>query len=223
VGEVMRYWPGQYVTLGDERSGAPPRCYSIANAPRADGEIALLVTRVADGRTSCWAHDVLRDGDVVDVSGPYGTFVGDPLVASPVLCMASGSGLAPILALNEAALLRGYRNPVTMMFSARTSADLFDEGLMRYWETRHRNFSWKPTLTRETREGFLSGRIPAVLPQVFSDLSKHRIFIAGNPDFVVACAAAAKALGAREDMTYTEGYFAQAQPQTAPASHLVSG
>lgn len=222
VGQVMRYWPGQYVTLGDERAGAPARCYSIANAPRPDGEIVLQITRVEDGRTSRWVHDSLTLGDVVKLSGPYGTFIGDLSVDSPVLCLASGSGLAPILALTEAALRRGYRKPVTLMFSARTAADLYESGMMKYWETKHRNFSYKPSLTREHCDGMLHGRLPTVIDQVFKDLSQHSIFIAGNPDFVSACVTAVNTLGAREEMIHTEGYFGQAQPETAPASHLMA-
>lgn len=222
VGQPMRFWPGQYVTLGDERAGAPARCYSIANAPRPDGEIVLQITRVADGKTSLWIHDQVKIGDVVKMSGPYGTFIGDLSVDSPVLCLASGSGLAPILSLTEAALRRGYRKPVTLMFSARTAEDIYDLGMMRYWETRHRNFSYKPTLTREQRDGYLHGRIPAVLPECFKDLSQHSVFIAGNPEFVNACVTAVSALGAQSDMIHTEGYFDQAQPETAPASQMLS-
>lgn len=222
VGQPMRFWPGQYVTLGDERAGAPARCYSIANAPRPDGEIVLQITRVADGKTSLWIHDQVKIGDVVKMSGPYGTFIGDLSVDSPVLCLASGSGLAPILSLTEAALRRGYRKPVTLMFSARTAEDIYDLGMMRYWETRHRNFSYKPTLTREQRDGYLHGRIPAVLPECFKELSQHSVFIAGNPEFVNACVTAVTALGAQSDMIHTEGYFDQAQPETAPASQMLS-
>lgn len=221
VGPAMRYWPGQYVTLGDDKAGAPPRCYSIANAPRPDGEIVLQITRVDEGQTSRWVHDNIGLGDVVKLSGPYGTFIGDPAVESPVLCMAAGSGLAPILSLAEAALRRGYRKPVTLMFSARRAEDLYDSGLMRYWETKHRNFTYKPSLTRETAPGCLSGRLPVVLPTEFKDLSQHSVFVAGAPDFVSACVEAAKALGARSEMIHTEGYFGQAQPETAPSSHLI--
>ena len=221
VGQPMRYWPGQYITIGDDRAGAPPRCYSIANAPRPDGEITLQVTRLEDGTTSRWMHDQVKIGDVVKISGPYGTFIGDPSVDSPVLCLAAGSGLAPILSLAEAALRRGYRKPVTLMFSARGREDLYDLGLMRYWETRHRNFTYKPTLTGEAAEGLLHGRIPALLPAQFSNLATHSVFVAGNPAFVADCVAAVKALGARDEMIHTEGYFGQAQPTTAPQSHLM--
>ena len=221
VGQVMRYWPGQYVTVGDERAGAPPRCYSIANAPRADGEIMLQVTRLDEGTTSRWMHDDVNIGDLVKISGPYGTFIGDPSVDSPVLCIAAGSGLAPILSLAEAALRRGYRKPVTLLFSARTASDLYDFGLMKYWEIKHRNFTYKPTLTREQQEGMLHGRIPEILPGQFKDLSSHSIFVAGSPEFVGDCVAAVKALGARDELIHTEGYFGQAQPTTAPDSQMM--
>jgi len=87
IDKAMRYWPGQYVLLGDAAAGVAPRCYSIANAPRPDGEITLLVSRVPDGHTSGWVHAELRPGARVSVDGPYGTFVGDPATDTPVLCL----------------------------------------------------------------------------------------------------------------------------------------
>ena len=74
----MDYRPGEYVLLEDSMRQIPPRSYSIANAPRPDGLISLLITRVAAGTTSVWVHDQLRRGDEVTVTGPYGTFVADP-------------------------------------------------------------------------------------------------------------------------------------------------
>ena len=108
VGQPIRYWPGQYVTLGDPRAQIPARAYSISNAPRPDGELVLQVARADAGITSQWVHDTLQIGDNIKVSGAYGTFIGDPSVDTPVLCLAAGTGLAPILALAEAALRRGF-------------------------------------------------------------------------------------------------------------------
>lgn len=222
IGQAMRYWPGQYVTLGDAPNNAPERCYSIANAPRQDGEILLQIALVADGKTSNWVHNNLNVGDMVKINGPYGTFIGDPATNTPVLCLAAGSGLAPILSLTEAALRRGFRKPVTLIFSARTEADLYEKGLMSYWEAKHRNFNYEPTLTYESNPAYLSGLVPEVLAKKFQDLSQHSIFIAGSPSFVEACITAAKKLGATDEQIFTEGYFDQAPPKTAPASHLIS-
>ncbi|CDM22980.1 2Fe-2S iron-sulfur cluster-binding protein [Castellaniella defragrans] len=207
VGQPIRYWPGQYVTLGDERSGIPRRAYSIANAPRPDGEIILQVARADDGVTSSWIHDTLKVGDSVKLNGAYGTFTGDPSAETPVLCLAAGTGLAPIMDLAEAALGRGYRKRVDMIFSARTEADVYGQGMMAWWRTKHRNFDYKITLTRERKEGYLHGRITSILPGLYPDLSAHSVFIAGGTAFVDDCVAAVKALGAQDRLIHKEGFF----------------
>ncbi len=219
VGEALRYWPGQYVMVGDARAGAPPRPYSIANAPRNDGELTLLVGRIPDGQTSGWIHDHVSVGDRVTIAGPYGTFIGDPGTDTPVLCLAAGSGLAPILALTDAALRRGFDRPVTILFSARSADEVFDEGLVAWWTAKHRRFRFLTTFTGDDPpEGAKhTGRIPAILGDVIGDLSGHSVFIAGGPSFVDDCSAAARALGVDPDRLHVEGYHPQAAAETPSA------
>lgn len=207
VGAPLRYWPGQYVMLGDERNGVTPKPYSIANAPRTDGDLVLLVSRAPDGHTSSWIHDEVDAGARVTIAGPYGTFIGDPGTETPVLCLASGSGLAPILALTDAALRRGFDKPVTIVYSARSPADVFDEGLMAWWTAKHRRFRFVVTYTGDdVPHGALAGRIPTILHTVAADLSGTSVYIAGNPDFVDDCATAAVRLGAADDRLHVERY-----------------
>ena len=222
LGENLRFWPGQYVMLGDERAGAPLRSYSIANAPRPDGEILLLITKVEGGRTSAWVHDTLAVGDQLLLHGPYGTFVGDPSVETPVLCLASGSGLAPILGLADGALRRGFKWGTTLIFSARTQDDVFHQGLMAWWGRKHRTFRNIVTYTgSQPPEGAeFTGRIPAMLGQLFPTLEKHSIFIAGNPEFVEACKVACLQLGAKPDFVHVEGYFPHWPAEVPPAERL---
>ena len=221
VGQPIRYWPGQYVTVGDPRAGVPARAYSISNTPRPDGELVLQVARADGGVTSAWIHDQLGVGESIKISGPYGTFIGDPAVDTPVLCLAAGTGLAPILALTEAALRRGFRKPVMLLLSARTREDAYAQGLLAWWRTKHRNFDYRVTLTREQVDGFLHGRVDDVLPKLLPNLAQHTVFAAGSPEFTAACVQTAKALGAGADMIYTEGFFAMQQPTVADHEHLL--
>ena len=211
LGAAMRYWPGQYVLLSDWDETRTPRAYSIANAPRIDGEISLQVSRVMDGDTSCWIHDRLQIGERVRVSGPYGSFIGDPSAETPVLCLAAGSGLAPIMALAEAALGRGYRQPVTLLFSARRPEDVYDQGRLALWQAKYRNFRFVHTLTGAAEQD-RGRRIPALLPEMFPDLSEYSVFVAGSPDFVEDCVAAVRSLGAREELIHGEGFHRQQTP-----------
>lgn len=221
VGEPIRFWPGQYVSLTDTNRSVTPRSYSIANAPRPDGEIILQITRVPEGKTSNWVHDAVHPGTMVNLSGPYGTFIGDPSTDAPVLCLAAGTGLAPIMGLADAALRRGFNKPVHLVFSARKEEDVYCRGQLELWNVRHRRFKFIPTLTQETKEGYQSGRIPTILKDLYPDLSKHALYIAGSPEFVDACIEAAKALGAQDEMIHTEGFFDQAPPVTPDSDRLV--
>ncbi len=209
VAEAVRYWPGQYVRIGDAALEVPQRSYSMATPPGDHGELRLHVTRMDGGRTSAWLHG-LRTGETVLVSGAYGTFVGDPTAQRPVVCLAAGSGLAPILALTEAALRRGFAEPVTLVFSARTEADRYDEGLLAYWAIRYPNFRWVTTLTRERIPGRQHGRIGRVLPEIVPSLVGHGVYIAGDPAFVEAAVTAARELGADAALIHTEGFHGQA-------------
>ena len=225
VGQPIRYWPGQYVTIGDESAGIAPKAYSIANASHPDGELVLQVSRAEGGITSQWIHDQLQVGQTVKVSGAFGTFIGDPSVDTPVLCLAAGTGLAPILALTEAALRRGFTKPVTIFYSAKTQHDVYGEGLMAWWRSRHANFNCLITLTQSKesslKDNFLRGRIPELLAQYFPDLNTTTIFAAGGPDFVEACVAKAKTLGATPERIHTEGFFAHQQPVLPDADQLL--
>ncbi|MGH2884671.1 MAG: FAD-binding oxidoreductase [Solirubrobacteraceae bacterium] len=212
-GEILEYLPGEYVLLEDDLHEVPPRSYSVANAARPGGTISLLVTRVADGATSRWVHERLRVGDTVRLSGPYGTFVDHPGSTAPALYLAAGSGLAPIRALLEAELRSGARSPLMLIFSARTEADVIDRARFERWQAERHRFWFIRTLTRGPGPP-PRGRIPALLPALHADLSDHDVFIAGAPGFVMACAAAADALGARRERIHTEVFFVEPQPWT---------
>lgn len=210
----IRYVPGQYVLLGDLDYRVPVRSYSIANAPRADGSISLLVTEIAAGETSGWVHRRLRVGDRVLVSGPYGTFVAEPDSTDPVLLLAGGSGLAPVRALAEAAVASGSPAEQTLVFSARTEADLIEPELFARWQRERPGFRFLRTLTRADGPPPL-GRIPALLPELYPDLGDHDVFIAGAPGFVDACAVAARACSVRPGRLHTEAFFEEPRPWQA--------
>lgn len=208
LGRPMRFWPGQYVQL--QSSTVPTRCYSIANIPNQDGEIVLHITKAPKGKCSTWVHEDLQEGDVLTLNGPYGTFIGDPSAETPVLCLAAGSGLAPIMSLASGAMLRGgFKYPATVLFSARTKNDLYEQGWFKYLGYRFRNFDFKYTLTGEKQDGQLNGRITEVLPELYPDLSGFSLYIAGSTDFVDACVSKVKELGAKDELIHTEGFTNQ--------------
>ena len=210
LGKPIRFWPGQYAMIGDDSLGHPLRPYSIANAPKHNGELSFFITKEEKGKTSPWIHDGISIGDHIKVNAPYGTFLGDPSVNTPILCLASGSGLAPILSLLNAYLNRGNKNHVTLLFSAKKHEDLLHFGKIKYLESKYVNFKFKYTLTQESnKENGLEGRINKVLPNILPNLNNYSIYIAGSIPFVSSCKKTIDSLGAQEELIHMEEYFAQ--------------
>ncbi|WP_338751709.1 FAD-binding oxidoreductase [Janibacter alittae] len=218
LADRIDFAPGQYVLLQDEERLVPVRSYSVANAPREDGTLDILVTAVPGGATSTWLARDAAIGDRLLASGPYGTFVADPDHAGPTLYLAGGSGLAPALALIEAAVRDGGADdPMrrhTLVFSGRTAEDVIDHERLTRLAAEHPGLDYVRTLTRVPEGGAPPplGRVPALLPSLVDDLAEHAVHVSGAPGFVDACTRAAQDLGARPGRLHTEEFYAEPIP-----------
>lgn len=107
--------PGQYLTFQLRIPGQPQplfRCYSISDAPRANAyrcTIKKVTTSghraaTATGRASTYFHDVVKEGDLLDVKAPRGSFVLDLAQSRPVVLLGAGIGITPLLSMLNAAL-----------------------------------------------------------------------------------------------------------------------
>lgn len=207
VGTPMHHRPGQYALVGSLGANVPERAYSIANAPRPDGRVRLLVTRHRGGATSGWIHDELSRGDEVTLTGPGGALVADPALHGPVLLLAAGCGVAPVSAIAETLLAEQPDRPVTLHFSGRTSAHVLQRARFESMARRHPQFTYLVTLTRDHTLAW-PRRVPEVLGRMTTgDLSGWEVFIAGNESFVRDCRAEALRLGAAPTSVHTEEFL----------------
>jgi ferredoxin-NADP reductase len=112
---------GQHVdvrlTAGDGYQAQ--RSYSIASAP--DGtRIELTVVRIEDGEVSPYLADELRPGDRIELRGPVGGyFVWEPSQGGPLLLVAGGSGIAPLMAMIRLRVAAGSDVDTRLLFSSR--------------------------------------------------------------------------------------------------------
>ena len=112
----LPFLPGQYARIGVPGAGAE-RAFSFSRRDRAEFHACLL----PDGLMSNYLAARAKPGDRLDLSGPYGGFfLREPV--RPVLMVAGGTGLAPILAMLEA--LEG-RQPAAVLFGAASAGRLF--------------------------------------------------------------------------------------------------
>ena len=98
------------------------RSYSIASPPEAGNEIQLTVERLPDGEVSSYLVDELRPGDQFELRGPIGGyFVWDGSAASPLLLVAGGSGIVPLMAMLRHRAAIGSEVPARLLLSSRTA------------------------------------------------------------------------------------------------------
>jgi ferredoxin-NADP reductase len=211
VGDWPGHRAGQHldVRLTAEDGYQAERSYSIASAP-GDG-VAITVERLDDGEVSPYLVDEAREGDRVEVRGPIGGyFVWDGDEPEPVLLVAGGSGVVPLMAMARRRARVGSTAPMKLVVSSRTWEDVIyreelealdGDGL----EVVH-------TLTRSQPPGWTgySRRIDReLLAEVAWPASESpRVYVCGSTRFVDAAADSLLELGYEARWIRTERFGA---------------
>ncbi|MEU1176372.1 globin domain-containing protein [Streptomyces sp. NPDC005820] len=128
-GEVRGFRAGQYVSVGVALpDGARQiRQYSLSGAP-GESVRQFSVKRVhgdgttPDGEVSNHLHARVREGDVIELSEPYGDLVLDEVAGRPLLLASAGIGVTPMVAMLADLAASGHRAPVTVVHADRTPA-----------------------------------------------------------------------------------------------------
>jgi ferredoxin-NADP reductase len=120
-------WPGHLagqhvdVRLTAEDGYQTQRSYSIASAPAGDERIALTVERLDDGEVSQYLAGELRAGDKLELRGPIGGyFVWEVALGGPLLLVAGGSGICPLMAMLRLRHASGSAVPTRLLYSSRS-------------------------------------------------------------------------------------------------------
>jgi ferredoxin-NADP reductase len=123
-------WPGHQagqhvdVRLTAEDGYQAERSYSIASAPD-DTRVALTVQRLEDGEVSPYLTDELHPGEMIELRGPIGGyFVWEPSDGGPLMLVAGGSGIVPLMAMIRTRAAAGDDTETCLLYSARSQEDL---------------------------------------------------------------------------------------------------
>jgi len=129
--------PGQHVDIrltADDGYSAQ-RSYSIASHYGEDSQIELTVQKIREGEVSPYLTEILKVGDPVEVRGPVGGwFVWRPTDTPPVLLVAGGSGIVPLMAMIRARRAAKSRVPFRLIYSVRTPEDVIYANELRMME-----------------------------------------------------------------------------------------
>jgi NAD(P)H-flavin reductase/ferredoxin len=183
--EDFNFLPGQYVDLHVPGAEGVHRSFSLSNLP-GDGHIELIIRRYPDGRLSSMLGEKIKAGTELEFTGPYGAF---HLRRSerPILMLAAGSGMGPVLALLRQLAADGSDRPVRFFFGARTQEDLFYGELIAELGGKLADFEYTCVLSREEWDGargYVQDTVDGFLEQ--TGLDDPEVYMCGPPPMIEA-------------------------------------
>jgi len=196
--QPLSYTAGQYAEIIIPNAAASAagqgRSYSFATIhdPARPHAVDFFIRKVAHGAFTEWLFAEAALGQRLKLRGPYGDFCMRPS-ANPMVCIAGGSGLAPVKALLEQAIKDKQANrSLVLLFGARTEQDLYGldaiDQIRRNWSGR---FVFEPILSNEAagsawqgRRGLIIDHLKAVLGDRMPD---YQAYMCGPPPMIDAC------------------------------------
>lgn len=185
-GEPLAYQPGQYLDVQVARWPRLWRSYSVANAPRPDGLLDLHVRAVPGGMVSNALVHHVAVGDTLLLGRARGEMIMPAQVERDLLCIAGGTGLAPVKAIIEgviAATKDAQRRTITLLFGARQAAELYDTPALQVLQSAYRSLSVVPIVSDEPGFSGLTGTVPDLVA-TREGIEDCEIFISGPAEMV---------------------------------------
>jgi len=215
-------WPGHRagqhvdVRLTAEDGYQTQRSYSIASGPE-DAQVALTIERLEDGEVSSYLCDEVREGDRFELRGPIGGyFVWDVSEDGPLLLVAGGSGIVPLMAMlrHRAVALTDMRArhalPARLLYSSRRWSDVIYRADLERLAGGDDSVQVTHTITREPPpewNGFHRRIDRVMLAEVaWPPAERPRIFVCGPTPLVEFVATEMMALGHDAALIKTERF-----------------
>jgi ferredoxin-NADP reductase len=187
------------------------RSYSIASSPEQRGEIDLTVERLAEGEVSTYLHDVLIVGDQVELRGPIGGyFVWEASMGGPLLLVAGGSGIVPLMAMIRHRHAVGSTVPARLLYSSRRYEDIIYREELETLDKDRTGLEVFHTLTRLQTQGW-EGNERRIDMQMLEEVAKPlgnelKAYICGPTALVEGVANGLVTLGIPTDQIRTERF-----------------
>lgn len=190
--EPLAFLPGQYVNI--QVPGTPHvRAYSFSSQP-GSLEGRFLIRNVPGGMMSQWLTQRARPGDRLTLSGPMGSFYlrhGE----RPLLMLAGGTGLAPLLSMLHTLQTQGRQRPVMLLYGVTRDCDLVKTDALDTFTQQLTGYRWLPVVADENSTCPQRGFVTDHLDDAMLNNGDVDIYLCGPPPMVNAVATALRDRG----------------------------
>lgn len=199
------YRPGQYTYLMSPRRPKLWRAYSMACAPRHDGLLEFHVRAIGAGWVSSALVWRTEAGDVLRLGAPQGFDIANPRSERDLLCIAGGTGIAPVLSGLQELEQRLDGRRVHVFYAGRDRDSLYALPHLESIGVRYRKLTVVPVVSPEGPED----RSPDLMGNIVSaygDWRRHNIYVAGPTNMVQATLDRLQEQGVPQDQITCDDY-----------------
>ncbi|QQO23277.1 2Fe-2S iron-sulfur cluster binding domain-containing protein [Bradyrhizobium diazoefficiens] len=225
-GALPPFLPGQFLTFELNVPDHPVpvvRCYSLSDSPLARDRYRVSIKRippppragpdVPSGLSSSYFHDILKEGDIVDVRAPAGGFCLDTASERPAVFIAGGIGLTPVLSMFKWLAETGSRRTAWFFLAVRNSNDIALRDEIRDIADKNRQQFHTVTVYSDPTEQCIEGKdydckgfLSVDLLKRYLKTSNYEFYICGPPPMMEAVVKALTEWGVPEPDIHFEAF-----------------
>lgn len=204
------YLPGQFLTVAVAPDGKPvKRSYTIASSPTQHDYVEITVKHEDGGVVSGFLHTRAQPGDLLECSGPSGSFIFTGRECKCILLIGGGVGITPLMSVIRYLTDRSWAGDIYLLYSISNPQDFIFREELDYLQRRHPNLrvivtvshpdgtEWKGPKGRITKE---------LIVQSVPDLASRYVHICGPVPMMEAVKKMLSELGVPADRVKTEAF-----------------
>lgn len=190
------FQPGQYITLRLRIPGIREpvvRCYSLSDQPRPD-VYRITVKRITQlngkhGAASGYLQHVIKEGDLLDIGAPQGRFVLDPRDDRPIVLLAGGIGITPLLSMLLTSLEQTPHRRIHLFYGVRNSREHTFRSQLAELASAHDSLQLTTCYSQPLPEDQagqdyqVQGRVDGALLHTHLPSSNYQFFVCGPGEF----------------------------------------
>lgn len=182
--ELAYFRPGQYISLSlDIGESRVTRPYSIASSPKQslEGYYELGIKNDEAGFAAKYLYNDLKEGDVLESTGPAGQFYYEPIRdRRQLIGIAGGSGVTPFLSMARAIADGTIDAELTLFYGCNTEEEIaFEEEFRQLQKQSEGRFRVVFVLAKEEKDGFEHGFVTAEIIEKYQKIQSSTLFICG--------------------------------------------
>ena len=199
---------GQYIQF-EVPGTSEYRAYSMSSAPSSLHEVEITVRLVPGGLCTGYIFKHLQEGEEIYLTGPYGDFFLQEESDREIICVAGGSGVAPIKSIITHMFENNTNRKVSYFFGARAIKDLYFYEECLELEKKHKNFRYVPALSDMDHVDVWDGKtgfIHTVVDEMYENCENMEAYLCGPPVMVDAVTEVLKKKGMPDEHMFFDKF-----------------